>query len=383
MKGILTIALIISMLVEMAVLFDAFHKRHAGETVFYTGSYLDMKTSIAGKDLGDALRVTVVLNVILFVLFKIIGGIMMRLLNLVLIVLHFALLYGGILLCIYYVLGYRKAKQEGKQLLADWNHNEATVWDIKTLLIHQEQEEKEKREAEAKGENWDEIVSDPEKSRGLILLTEKEKEILENYPEVVEDGEKYHEKDLRAEDCIIRIVAAVFAIAFSFLVGHFQGKLSTQIKMSEGGGDLSYEERVEAYGFSLEDAAFMEGYAGWKKSTVLQAMSDKIFADNLEAERKSYASDFESVPIEGVKYRTPEMVIAQEGAIVYDGPGDSYEQLGVVPYHVGVGKIDPYEEVAGTYDESEWMFVYWWDYEGISSYESTGWIRVKDVKEIS
>ena len=67
------------MLVEMAVLFDAFHKRHAGETVFYTGSYLDMKTSIAGKDLGDALRVTVVLNVILFVLFKIIGGIMMRL----------------------------------------------------------------------------------------------------------------------------------------------------------------------------------------------------------------------------------------------------------------------------------------------------------------
>ena len=62
-------------------------------------------------------------------------------------------------------------------------------------------------------------------------------------------------KDLRAEDCIIRIVAAVFAIAFSFLVGHFQGKLSTQIKMSEGGGDLSYEERVEAYGFSLEDAA--------------------------------------------------------------------------------------------------------------------------------
>lgn len=179
MKGILTIAWIISMLVEMAVLFDAFHKRHAGETVFYTGSYLDMKTSIAGKDLGDALRVTVVLNVILFVLFKIIGGIMMRLLNLVLIVLHFALLYGGILLCIYYVLGYRKAKQEGKQLLADWNHNEATVWDIKTLLIHQEQEEKEKREAEAKGENWDEIVSDPEKSRGLILLTEKEKEILE------------------------------------------------------------------------------------------------------------------------------------------------------------------------------------------------------------
>ena len=100
----------------------------------------------------------------------------------------------------------------------------------------------------------------------MILLTEKEKEILENYPEVVEDGEKYHEKDLRAEDCIIRIVAAVFAIAFSFLVGHFQGKLSTQIKMSEGGGDLSYEERVEAYGFSLEDAALWKDMQGGKRA---------------------------------------------------------------------------------------------------------------------
>lgn len=371
------------MFVEMAVFFDAFHKRHAGETVFYTGSYLDMKTSIAGKDLSDALRVTMVLNVILFVLFKIIGGIMMRLLNLVLIVLHFVFLYGGILVCIYNALGYRKAKQEEKQLLADWSHSEATVWDIKTLLIHQEEEEKAKREAEAKGESWDEIVNNPEKRRGMILLTEKEKELLENHPEVVEDGKKHHEKEMRADICILRIVAAVIAIVLSFVVGHFQGKLSTQIKMDEGGGDLSYEERVEAYGFSLEDAAFMEGYAGWQRSDVLQAMSDKIFAANLESERKSYASDFENVPIEGVEYRTPEMVIAQEGAIVYNGPGDSYEQLGIVPCHIGVGKLDPYEEVAGTYDESEWMYVRWWNYEGIGNYESYGWIRVKDVKEIS
>lgn len=61
--NIFMVVWVISIVIELAVFYSMFHKRHEGETVYYTGSYLNMKAAIAKKDFLDAMAVTIPINI--------------------------------------------------------------------------------------------------------------------------------------------------------------------------------------------------------------------------------------------------------------------------------------------------------------------------------
>lgn len=65
---------LLSIIIELAVFYSMFHKRHEGETVYYTGSYLNMKTDIAKKDFLDAMAITVPINIVVFFVIRFVLG---------------------------------------------------------------------------------------------------------------------------------------------------------------------------------------------------------------------------------------------------------------------------------------------------------------------
>ncbi len=84
---------VLSIIIELAVFYSMFHKRHEGETVYYTGSYLNMKSDIAKKDFLDAMAITVPLNIVVFFVIRFVLG---YLLPVLLFLAKWGLIIGGV-----------------------------------------------------------------------------------------------------------------------------------------------------------------------------------------------------------------------------------------------------------------------------------------------
>ena len=99
--NIFMVVWVISIVIELAVFYSMFHKRHEGETVYYTGSYLNMKAAIAKKDFLDAMAVTIPINIaVIFVVWLMVTyvvTILLHILNFILILTKWGFLIGGFL----------------------------------------------------------------------------------------------------------------------------------------------------------------------------------------------------------------------------------------------------------------------------------------------
>ena len=144
--NIFMVVWVISIVIELAVFYSMFHKRHEGETVYYTGSYLNMKAAIAKKDFLDAMAVTIPINIaVIFVVWLMVTyvvTILLHILNFILILTKWGFLIGGFLVLAIGVCTYFSSWDKAKKTESAWDPTYPPLAGMDEALKHQDADEK-------------------------------------------------------------------------------------------------------------------------------------------------------------------------------------------------------------------------------------------------
>lgn len=406
MLGILFILWVISMVIEFGFAFSYFRKRHEGETVFYTGSYMEMKQSLLTKDFRDSLTVVGVPNIILILVLRAIAPILLRILGFILGILKWGLILGGVILLLYAIYTFFTSRENLKKIEQAWKPEYPQLFAMDMALVHVEEDNKagvpdaaeRKKQQDAlnaalakkeKGEQLDETekkmletypdgkIPEPKSS-----LTAKEQKMLEDNPEALEEAKKYRKEKEAANISTPLIIVAVVMLALSWLVSSWQKGVEATIN-PDAAQEVTEPAGTEPDNTGIGNAAIEYTPQPTSTPTPTPKPTQKPTPEPTEPpEEEIYDESPTEVPpvetqwtdygaetIYGTFYwvgdvltpesigetRAPWCVDAEPALNVRGGPGTEYDKIGSIPYGTWIGQVTDLDE------ESDWMYVEYTD----------------------
>ena len=410
--NIFMVVWVISIGIELAVFYSMFHKRHEGETVYYTGSYLNMKAAIAKKDFLDAMAVTIPINIaVIFVVWLMVTyvvTILLHILNFILILTKWGFLIGGFLVLAIGVCTYFSSWDKAKKTESAWDPAYPPLAGMDEALKHQDADKKKdipepdelaKRqtaltEALAKKERG-ETLDDAEKNLleaypdGTIPevkgeTTEEERKLLADNPEAQGKAKEYHDARQQVEDSKGFMILAVILIVLGFLASALQNKVATALNP-----DVAQPETTNTETAHTDDATSYETVEPTPEPTIAPTSTPAPAAtpkptqeptpeptetpagesyDAIPTEipyKETQWTDYGAETVYGTYYwvgnvltpeeigetRAPWCVDAEPALNVRGGPGTEYDKIGSIPYGTWIGQVTSFDM------ESEWVYV--------------------------
>lgn len=406
MLGILFILWVISMVIEFGFAFSYFRKRHEGETVFYTGSYMEMKQSLLTKDFRDSITIVGVPNIILILVLRAIAPALLRILSFILGLLKWGLILGGVILLLYAIYTFFTSRENLKKIEQAWKPEYPQLFAMDMALVHVEEDNKagvpdaaeRKKQQDAlnaalakkeKGEQLDETekkmletypdgkIPEPKSS-----LTAEEQKMLEDNPKALEEAKKYRKEKEAANLSTPMIVVAVVMLALSWLVSNWQKGVETTIN-PDAAQEVTEPAGTEPDNTDIGNATIEYTPQPTSTPTPTPKPTQKPTPEPTEppAEEIYDESPTEVPPVEtqwtdygaetiyGTFYwvgdvltpesigetRAPWCVDAEPALNVRGGPGTEYDKIGSIPYGTWIGQVTDLDE------ESDWMYVEYTD----------------------
>ncbi len=172
---------VLSIIIELAVFYSIFHKRHEGETVYYTGSYLNMKSDIAKKDFLDAMAITIPINIVVFFVIRFV---LAYLLPILLFLAKWGLIIGGVSALVFGTYKYFSGKDKTTQPESGSAPANLSLTDMTAAANHSdadiEKEPSESEESEAAAVTKDEDEKAPDNAEERSQETNPDGKIVEN-----------------------------------------------------------------------------------------------------------------------------------------------------------------------------------------------------------
>lgn len=417
MLGILFILWVISMVIEFGFAFSYFRKRHEGETVFYTGSYMEMKQSLLTKDFRDSLTIVGVPNIALILVLRAIAPTLLRILSFILGILKWGLILGGVILLLYAIYTFFTSRENLKKIEQAWKPEYPQLFAMDMALIHVEQDNKagvpdaaeRKKQQDAlnaalakkeKGEQLDETEQklleaypDGKIPEPKSMVTPEEQKMLEDNPEALEEAKKYRKEKEAANISTPLIIVAVVMLALSWLVSSWQKGVETTIN-PDATQEVTEQSEIETDSASFDNtgveatprptATPVPTQKPTPKPTQMPTETPPVetydVAPTEVPPTETQWTDYGAETVYGTFYwvdnvltpeaigetRAPWCVDAEPALNVRSGPGTEYDKIGSIPHGTWIGQVTDLDE------ESDWMYVEYTDEEdGTLHY---GWV---------